>query len=308
MNLKSILSGIIIIFCSYGVSAQKANNPSYIYAFGDMPYADNQLEKYDKLVKHINITNPDFSIHVGDTKSGSSDCSDDFYKKSLAHFNQFNQPLIYIPGDNEWTDCDRESCGGYDAEERLNYLRKTMFINPNESFGKNKIKVTSQSTMAPYEKYVENAMWKQKEILFSTIHICGSSNNFQEEGDNQEFLEREAADLHWLRTIFKKAAKEKAKGIVIAFHANIFNNQDDDGYRKILAEMKQLIFDFKKPVLAIYGDTHTYVISQPLRYNGHVLTNFTALQVFGSPDIHLVKINMDLKNDKIFDFEPVYFE
>ena len=38
-------------------------------------------------------------------------------------FNQFARPLIFVPGDNEWTDCHRANNGGYDPLERLAFLR-----------------------------------------------------------------------------------------------------------------------------------------------------------------------------------------
>ncbi|XOV93618.1 MAG: metallophosphoesterase [Bacteroidota bacterium] len=307
MNSRYLLSLIPILFLGCTV-AQKAEEPSYFYAFGDMPYKEEHVPKYNQLVKQINETDPAFTIHVGDTKSGSTLCTDEFYQKTLAHFNSFNKPLIYTLGDNEWTDCDREACGGYDAEERLSFLRNTMFVNPTQSFGKHPIDVISQSTIPPYEKYVENVMWKHKDILFSTVHICGSSNNLLDEGDNEEFFQREAADIFWLKTIFQKAMQEDTKAFVLAFHANMFTSQDDPGYRKILAELKQLIYDFKKPVLGIYGDSHRFLISQPLYLDGKLLTNFTALMVFGSADVHYVKINMDINRSNIFDIEPVYVD
>lgn len=299
------LSAIIFFGCT---TTQKSEEPSYFYAFGDMPYDESHIPRYNRLVKHINDTDPDFTIHVGDTKSGSTLCSDEFYQKTLAHFNRFNKPLIYTLGDNEWTDCDREACGGYDAEERLSFLRNTMFVNPTQSFGKYPIDVISQSTIPPYEKYVENVMWKHKDLLISAVHICGSSNNYQDELDNTEFIEREKAAIDWIKGIFQKASEDGAKGIVIAFHANMFSSQNDPGYINILAELKQQISDFKKPVLGIYGDSHRFLISQPLYLEGELLTNFTALMVFGSSDVNFVKIQMDMGRSNIFDIEPVYVD
>ena len=305
---KIFLPLLCMMLMATSAIAQKTYEPTYFYAFGDMPYEDHQVTPYKRLVQLINDTNPAFSIHVGDTKSGHSYCSDEFYAENLKHLNQFKQPLLYTPGDNEWTDCDREDCGSYNATERLNFLRKTLFMNPSESFGINRIPVISQSSYPSYGQYVENAMWVHKDILFSTVHICGSSNNYLEEGDNSEFIEREAADLFWLKTIFEKAQTDNVRGVVLAFHANVFNNQNNIGYKRLLEELRKLIFEFGKPVLAIYGDTHNFVINQPLRYEGKLLKNFTALQVFGSPNIHLIKVHVDKENDDLFDIEPFYID
>ena len=43
-------------------------------------------------------------------------------------FNEFRAPFIFVPGDNEWTDCHRANNGGYDPLERLERLW-TMFAN-----------------------------------------------------------------------------------------------------------------------------------------------------------------------------------
>lgn len=305
---KIFLPLLCMMLMATSAIAQKTYEPTYFYAFGDMPYDEASIPRYNRLVKNINETDPDFTIHVGDTKSGSTLCSNEFYQKTLDHFNGFNKPLIYTPGDNEWTDCDREACGEYDPVERLDVLRRTMFINPTKSFGRQPIDLISQSTLSPYEKYVENVMWKHKDLFISAVHICGSSNNYQEEGDNTEFMEREAAAIDWIKRIFEKATEDNSKGIVIAFHANMFSSQNDPGYTKILAELKQLIRDFKKPVLGIYGDSHRFLISQPLYLDGKLLTNFTALMVFGSADVNYVKISMDMNRNNIFDIEPVYID
>ncbi len=36
-------------------------------------------------------------------------------------------PLVYVPGDNEWTDCGRARACGYDPRERLAWLRRRAF-------------------------------------------------------------------------------------------------------------------------------------------------------------------------------------
>ena len=63
------------------------------------------------------------------------------YVKQKVFFSLFESPLIYTPGDNEWTDCHRRSNGGYDPLERLGRLRDVLFDEPyfyqNSSLGLN---------------------------------------------------------------------------------------------------------------------------------------------------------------------------
>jgi hypothetical protein len=54
--------------------------------------------------------------HNGDWKAGSGNatsvtvttCADGLYTQALGYLNSLRAPAMYTPGDNEWTDCDRE--------------------------------------------------------------------------------------------------------------------------------------------------------------------------------------------------------
>jgi hypothetical protein len=57
-----------------------------------------------------------FTVFDGDWKAGSgnsssltpSKCSNELYAQAIGYLNSLNAPAMYTPGDNEWTDCDRE--------------------------------------------------------------------------------------------------------------------------------------------------------------------------------------------------------
>ena len=75
-------------------------------AMGDTPYVlPGDFERFDRLIERINAARPAFTIHVGDIKPGNSRCSDEHFAQISDMFATFNAPLIYTPGDNEWTDC-----------------------------------------------------------------------------------------------------------------------------------------------------------------------------------------------------------
>ncbi len=110
------------------IHAQTTGSFKFV-ALGDMPYSiPDDYVRYERLINVINGVNPSFTIFVGDTKSGSSECSDQNNQKAKGYFNQFTSPLIYSIGDNEWTDCHRISAGGYDPIERLSSLRANFLI------------------------------------------------------------------------------------------------------------------------------------------------------------------------------------
>ena len=107
--------------------------PEQNFAFGlwgDMPYAKaKDGPKIPALIADMNKSDIAFSLYDGDIKDGSSKCTDDAFDDAIKMFGEFKKPVVYVPGDNEWTDCHRMNNGGYDNLERLAYLRKTMFAN-----------------------------------------------------------------------------------------------------------------------------------------------------------------------------------
>ena len=84
---------------------------------GDQPYFPKvgTQQQFPTTSEYINIIDSinnserrvAFTVHIGDIKAGDTFCSNDVYTNNLALFNRFARPLIYLPGDNEWTDCHR---------------------------------------------------------------------------------------------------------------------------------------------------------------------------------------------------------
>ena len=143
--------------------------------WGDMPYHKAGDEpKLPALIKSINQSDIVFSIYDGDIKDGSSECTASIYNDALTMFGQLNKPVVYTPGDNEWTDCHRLNNGGYDALERLAYLRKTMFPTTN-SLGKKTMPLIHQGQQG--EKFVENTRFSHRGIVFASLNMPGSNNN-----------------------------------------------------------------------------------------------------------------------------------
>ena len=87
--------------------------------FGDTPYTQWERLHLPDLIADMDRENLAFVIHDGDIKSGSDECSDKAFADIHGVFANSVHPLIYVPGDNEWTDCHRRSNGGYQPLERL---------------------------------------------------------------------------------------------------------------------------------------------------------------------------------------------
>jgi hypothetical protein len=276
------------------------------YAIGDMPYNNpRDLVRFQHLIREINTEKPVFTVHVGDIKSGKSECSEDYYQTILGVFNQFDDPLVYTPGDNEWTDCGRPACGSYDPEERLEVLRKIFFARP-ESLGKKTMALTSERESPGFGKFVENARWRKEGVTFATLHVVGSNNNLKK-GDaeaNEEFFQREKANIFWLQETFKSAGAYGDAAVVIFMQASmVFQPGDGNGFSHLVETLRQEVPAFGKPVLLVYGDLHRLMISKPLRdASNKLIPNFTALMVFGEEDVDAVKVTVDAKSRAVFSF------
>src|SRR5438093_662224 len=118
------------------VSAQ--SEPTLKFALiGDLPYTLTDDERWPNLMEDINAAEPAFVAFDGDFKSDprgsaptvSSECTDELFLQRRDQFNEFESPFIFVPGDNEWTDCDTRpaSAPPHDPLERLAQLRQVFF-------------------------------------------------------------------------------------------------------------------------------------------------------------------------------------
>src|SRR4051794_24710351 len=99
-------------------SPRAAGKPFSIAVYGDSPYgttpADtSQLTATPAFIESINA-DPDVSLalQVGDIHSGKQFCTRAYDEKIFHLWKAFEDPLVYTPGDNEWTDCHKTGQGG----------------------------------------------------------------------------------------------------------------------------------------------------------------------------------------------------
>ena len=285
--------------------------PLRFIALGDLPYRAQDEETYYALIQEINRQKPQLSIFVGDTKSGGSPCSDTYLRKIHASFKLFEAPLIYTPGDNEWTDCHRLNAGGYDPVERLQFIRALHFADA-KSQGKNPIALIRQSDLQPqFSEFVENAYWISGKTLFATVHIVGSNNNFAQQA---EYVPRNRANLAWLETVFSVANQGAIDHLVLAFQADLFYNtksatSDQSGLRDSILLMNKKLAEWAKPALIIHGDSHRLIIDQPFM-GAHTnsrrpLHQVYRVQVMGDEQVEAVEITIDGSKNSPFSFRPL---
>ena len=281
-------------------------------ALGDMPYElPDDYTRFDRLIAAINDIKPAFSIHVGDTKAGSTPCSDEAIKKVKDQFMTFTGPLIYTPGDNEWTDCHRKKAGEYDPRERLAFVRKLHFAEA-KSLGGKPMPLTRQSDVGKYKDMVENARWVHGGILFATLHVVGSNNGFgRDSAADKEYLGRNEANIVWIKETFAIAKRENRDAVVFAFQANPeFEGKHggDSGFGDTLRAFVEGAMAFAKTVLLVQGDSHEFIVDQPLTTDlddGERLENVYRLQVMGSREVQAVRVGVHPGDPVVFSFRPL---
>lgn len=274
-------------------------------ALGDLPYGSphQSFPAYRRLIASINQVQPAFSIHVGDIKSGGSLCSDGAFESQRQHFDRFEQPVVYTPGDNEWTDCHRRSNGSYEPQERLRALRR-LFFPVDRSLGAAPMAVQTQSALMPeYAAYLENRRWWHQGVLFVTVHIVGSNNNKQPEvpGALEEFQARDAANQAWIRSAFEAARRGQARALVLAMQGNplLGRNLWDEfpkssGFRESVGQtLLPLAAASDLPVLLIHGDTHRPRMDQPFRLGREPVRHLYRLEVPGDTDVRAWRVTVD---------------
>ena len=282
---------------------------------GDMPYSEHEVGMMRTILEEIGADDDiAFVIHDGDIKSGSETCDDARFAARKADFDLSRHPFILIPGDNDWTDCDRANNGAYDPLERLARLRE-LFFSGDESLGRRRIALTRQGTLQPrFAAYRENVRWEYEGVLFVGLNIPGSNNNWRRRGDNREFGARLAANTAWLAAAFARAREANLRAVMVVLQANPDFEGDEarklsirpgyrDGYAEFRAQFEREARAFGKPVAIVHGDTHAYRIDHPVRdETGKVLANVTRVETFGSPGLGWIKVDMEARDPAVFRF------
>ncbi|OXE36270.1 MAG: hypothetical protein CGW95_08710 [Phenylobacterium zucineum] len=260
-RLLTALGGALASICLLGsASAEKFD----FVALGDTAYNPTvDYPVYDALIDRINAAKPAFSIHVGDVW-GASPCTEDQHKRVLNWFAKYEQPVVYTPGDNEWTDCRKPEVleayshyitgkatpqdfalllplrgvdanlkgAGYDDPlGALIRLRRLYFAKP-QSLGAHPMPVVRQPDVSDFKDTVENARWERGGVVFATVNVPGSANGFTivDPARATEAILRNRANVDWIKATFAQARTSKAKAVVIALQAGMFFNEKGDEF------------------------------------------------------------------------------
>lgn len=307
LGLVCGLGGLVAMGAAEAAPAKAPEQFSFV-AFGCMPYGAENFAAYERLLTEINRRHPAFTVHCGDTKKGSEPPTEAFMKQVHRWFDSLDAPLIYTPGDNEWTDVHRKNNGSQDPLVWLAKVRAEYFAT-ERSMGRTQIPLVTQRRDKGFEKFVENARWTRGGVVFATVHVVGSNNNNQREvpGAVAEFRERDAANAAWVKAAFAEARATKAPGVALFFQAEPFNPDAvekegrESGFTLFLATVEEEAKKFGKPVLLVHADEHRYRLEPKIKFpSGEKLDNVTRLETFGAGDIHAVQVVVDPGSTHVF--------
>lgn len=290
-----------------------------IAVWGDTPYSPAEAAAVPTLVDQVNASDVAFTVFVGDLQGGDR-CENALYTAAADTFDSFVKPMVYTPGDNEWTDC-HHTAG--DPIERLGYIRRTMFAT-GHSFGRHVLTVQQQP------QYPENARWETHSVVFATIDAPGSNDNHVADADAEEqgtprgpadrraaeaeYRARDQADRDWLHQAFATATREGAAAVVVAMQADPGFDvapgsraaRGVDGFDPLLATLAAEARAFPKPVVVLHGDSHRERFDRPLvdPATGQAVPNVARVETFGSPTVGWVKVILDPADPAFVSVEP----
>jgi hypothetical protein len=276
-------------------------------AIGDVPYSEAEHESLSLLLTRELGSAIPFLVHVGDFKASSAPCTDDAYAEAADLFRSQPVPVVYTPGDNEWTDCRRPAAGGHDPQERLALLRERFFRDPSV------LRLRQLDIRVTDPAYPENYRFWAQGALIATLHLVGSRDN-RVPGDPaalREHASRGAANHRHLQAVAEEAASREAEAVVLLFHANAGLERETAtaAYASFRTDLFALLEAYAGPLLLIHGDTHKFRFDRPLRNpsTGKTVERLYRLEVPGSPIVGGAWVNLETEDGgKAFRVEPVY--
>jgi hypothetical protein len=287
-----------------GNTADHSANAVTFAVIGDVPYGTEQEAEFGDLIDAVNADpKVRLAIHVGDIKSGSTECTDARFQAIREAFDTFEDPLVYTPGDNEWTDCHRANNGTYNPLERLAKIRQLFFAQPGTALGRH------PKTFDYEPSLVENVRWIESRVAFATLHVIGSNNGLSAwtglgltdptPAQAAEVQARIEATLQWIDSTFDAAENAGLRGVVLAMQADTWSPTPGSAQQVIVDRIAERTASFDGQVLLIQGDSHVHTVDDPLD-----LPNFTRVVVHGETlPFEYLRLTIDPRDPDLFTLE-----
>jgi hypothetical protein len=118
-----------------------------------------------------------------------------------------------------------------------------------------------------------------------------------------------SANFAWLAEAVRLAREPAIRGLVLFAHGDpMFGTEPGrgDGYEAWRAALRLQAAALAKPMLLVHGDGHRYRVDQPLTdpLTFEPLRNFTRVEVFGSPAVNWVRVDVQPEGGRLFTIAP----
>jgi hypothetical protein len=283
-------------------SAPDAPGAFTFTVIGNVPDRAEDVAPVRALLDAIDAEHPASVVHLGNLKGRDEACSDTLLEARHELLDSLIAPVIYIPGDHDWSDCQRPAAGSFDPVERLLRLRELFYPDDN-TLGQRTMTVMRQSDQAKFRSYRENTRWTMNDVLFVTLNVPGDNNNYKTAGGrNGEYEDRLEANRQWLARAFAVARQRKMAGVVVMMQAdplfedgwerrrapNLFDGwlrrRSHDGYLALKRQLRALTRDYDGAVLLIHGASQTFMLDRPLKdEDGRPDAHVMRARTYGSP-------------------------
>jgi hypothetical protein len=273
--------------------AQPSQRPLRFAFIGDTPYNPAEAALLRELLGQID-PQCRFLLHIGDIKARQEPWRTDFMTERINLLRQARQPLVLLPGDNEWSDAV-PGPGQRRGFEWLGWLREQAYAKlPVPESRASWHQFRRQGSHPSARLPVENLMFQitADSPLFVTLNVPGGvALERLEPAEREHHLELEAMNVQWLDQAYHHAMQQGLKHLVIATHADPLFERDapgqaarEDQYYRLRRTLERFADRYEGSILFLHGDTHRYRLDQPLRRaDGSVVEQFTRLECYGSP-------------------------
>ncbi len=240
-----------------------------------------------------------FAIYDGNLKGPHEPCRDGIYDDRFAILKTSRVPVFYVPGRYDWAICSKKENGGYDAVERLDYLRQT-FLSDSDSFGLTPQPVTRESEVARFRPFRENIRWTQGDAVFIALNAPSPNNRYLTAGGrNGEFEDRVIANAFWIDHAAEVAKRRDARALVIVVEGDpqferyeherfawlrFGRERARDGFLEFKRALVKAATTFRGTILVIHAGSEAlrggFRIDQPLRdEKGDRVDNLTRIAI-----------------------------
>lgn len=243
-----------------GIAAAAAGEPVIFSAMGCGPYTPADQPACAFYVKQENLERTsEFMVHLGDVfKSaplqkpapGAKPLPDELpteaeYRKTAEILTSGNTiPTWIVVGDNEWNDLTDPAQGW---QWWLKYYSKF-----EERFH------PSWKTERQPER-PENFAFVHKGVVFIGINLVGGRIH-----DPAEWAARLPQNAAWIHQVLALPSMKDARAAVILCQANPLRKEDPkEKFAPFFTPFLQTAAEWKKPVLVLHADGHTWIDDQP---------------------------------------------